>query len=341
MTTLDERTVKVVGEPNEHVTHWAMSRNRKDGGWLRLDYPDGDGVRIRVWPLSELTIDEVRRRWGPGEYRAHWLQVDPEAEQGKRNISAGHGTPFALDPIAEPEPPPPPPAAPAMPIGGGDMAAAFQFALQLSQMTQRDADRQLQSLLALSGLGRPTAPADAVPPIVAEMRAEIAQMRAEAAARADREEIERQHREALEIERRRADDAERRAREAETSTPDEPTFDFENSGSIWEAVGQGLIRAAAKNPEQTAAILLPIAARFLPAMPPPPVPQPSQPPPPRPAAPLPPPPPVAAMYPTPSASSEQQTPIGYVAPEPARPAVRIVRAEPSQMPADTVKVMGE
>jgi len=291
---------------------------------------------MKVWPMSELSLGEVRRRWGPGEYKVQWLAQDPDAPDAKF-APAGQSAPFILDPLAAELPPDAPPAAgPAVPPMGpaGDMAAAFQFALRLSEMTRGEADRQLQTLISLAGIQRPQGGPAGVDPEVAAVRAELAQMRAEATARAEREEIERRHREALETERRRADDAERRAREAETrQSAEEPasSFDFEGGGSFWESIGQGLIRAAARNPEQTAAILLPIAARLLPSMPPPPQAVPAAPPPPAQAPPpafraAPPPAPAAAPA-EPQRPSEQQTPIGFVAPEKERTAVRVVLAE--------------
>jgi len=221
---LNDSDTAVLGTPGEDVTHWGiMRRTRKN--WDRLDHPNADGVRLMLWPLADLSVAEVRRRWGAGEYRVFWMHVDPEAEV--RQKAAGNGIPFKLDPV-EVEPPEAlaPPPVPISAASGDASAAPLDFALRLMQMADARSEAQLRGMAQLVGIS-PTRPGDiggAGTSEVSEMRAELAAMRAQMAADARQREIEDRHRAELDRRDREIADLRRQVEDLETDEPSGPTF---------------------------------------------------------------------------------------------------------------------
>lgn len=249
---LDETTASAVGTPPERTTHWSIARI-ENGKPKKLDYPNSIGVRVTEWPLEELTIANVRERWGAGTFKCSWMINDPSAEEpGDKRRPNGHGPPFSLDPeavrevrapYAQPIPAAPPPA-------GDGMASAFEFATRLMDMADRRAQTQFQGLVELAGLRQSTAqPASAPSSEIAEMRAELARMRAEAEARTAREEAERRHREQIARLERERDEARREAEEE----PEEPAIVAPEGagfiGQIGAGIASAIVEAAKKNPE--------------------------------------------------------------------------------------------
>ena len=117
-----------LGNPGDRVTHWGISRvvgKKRDGHGNskpvceRITHPRSDGVKIREWPIEELTLEIVRDRWGAGEYRCHWFEVDSENEDNElRRKPAGHGNYFELVPVETEDDDDAPAAAPLPPMPG-------------------------------------------------------------------------------------------------------------------------------------------------------------------------------------------------------------------------------
>lgn len=321
---LDHDSASVFGVPNEIVTHWGMHRKDRDK-WVRLSYGDAAGVARKVWPLDELTVEEVKRRWGAGEYRTHWEAHDPTNERPEaRRIAQGNGQTFLIEDVPEPVAP----SAPQViqpPPGDNSISQSLGFAMQLIQMTDQRSAAQLQALAQMAGMqnGAPSAPSG-VSNELAEMKATLAAMRAQMEADAKQREIEERHRAALAEKDR---EIERLRREQETQGGG--GLEFEPGTPFLEQIGYAILNAATKKPEMLAA-LVNVAAPLLtggakPAtMPPPPPPMPA------PVAARPVPPVVRPMpraVPTPQVvdvvevpaptKGEAWSPIGGTVPEPA------------------------
>lgn len=216
---LDEATRNVVGTPNEQVTHWSAQR-RLRGKWEMLDFPDANGVRQRVWPLADLTVDLFRERWGHGEFRVRWERLDPENPQPEhRRQQQGNGPAFALDPE---------------PVGSDarEFAAAanggpvdpLAFAMRLVEATDRRSQEQVERLARLAGLGG-HAVGGPVDDATATLRAELAEMRAEMRAAEDRRRVEDEHRRTVDEKDREIERLKRELEDAEDDgKPQPPTF---------------------------------------------------------------------------------------------------------------------
>lgn len=215
---LDEATRNVVGTPNEVVTHWSAQR-RLRGKWEMLDYPDANGVRQKVWPLADLTVDLFRERWGHGEFRVRWERLDPENPQPEhRRAQQGNGPAFALDPE---------------PVGSDarEFAAAasggpvdpLAFAMRLVEATDRRSQEQVERLARLAGLGggRLEGGADDG---ASSLRAELAELRAEMRAAEDRRRVEDEHRRVLAGKDREIDRLRREVEDSGADEPPRPTF---------------------------------------------------------------------------------------------------------------------
>src|SRR5688572_16190490 len=111
---------RVFGVPNPEVNAWGITK-KDHGKWVRQTHADANGTHLREWPLSELTLDEVRNRWGAGAYRVQWFIHDPENEDaGQRYRGGGTGPQFELEPIGVPRVTVPEPAPQAPPNSATD-----------------------------------------------------------------------------------------------------------------------------------------------------------------------------------------------------------------------------
>jgi hypothetical protein len=264
----DERLLQRIGEPRESVTHWGISR-LNGAKWERLDYPDDLGMTPKEWPIEELSLDVIKARWASGEFKVHWFELDPQNDDvSQRRRSGGHSSSFKVLPeptvtIPRAAAAPSSAAAPLPPLPpGADMSSALDFATRLLDMADRRAAQQFDAVARLTGIGPQQSP-HASDPAVAELRAEIARFKAEAEARAAREEADRRHRtEIARLERER--DEARRAAEEE---PDEPAIVAEDGAGfvaqIGAGIGNAIIEAAKKNPELVMGVLGNVLAPML------------------------------------------------------------------------------
>lgn len=67
------------GTPPPNVTHWSCYRESgtSDRGVLQTWAAPGAPLAMSEWPLSELTAEVVRERWGEGTYKIGWLKPEP------------------------------------------------------------------------------------------------------------------------------------------------------------------------------------------------------------------------------------------------------------------------
>ncbi len=115
----------------------------KATGWVRLTHPDANGTHLREWPLSELTQETVRERWGSGDYKVYWFANDPDnVDPGSRHRPAGNGPIVTFDEPEKQRIPAPLPVAPPPPPTG------FEQALQFMALADQRAATQLQSIIA-------------------------------------------------------------------------------------------------------------------------------------------------------------------------------------------------
>lgn len=128
------------------ATHWlANRRSPVTGEWEPMGYAaPGATAEERQWPIAELSVEEMQRRWGPGTYQVRW--VSPNAQGGRRVMVGAHEVRILPPPAAAP-----PPAAPS-----GIMNGAVREALDLMNVFEAMADSKLKgmaSLMALVGVG--------------------------------------------------------------------------------------------------------------------------------------------------------------------------------------------
>lgn len=103
--TLPASVTQYTGRPGPDATHWGIWKVGAGGREERLNLKGPDGVYGDVWPLEELSLEEVRNRWQGGEFRCFWLVEDPENPQPEmRRRAAGRGRTFR---IAQDGAPPP------------------------------------------------------------------------------------------------------------------------------------------------------------------------------------------------------------------------------------------
>lgn len=262
---LDDRLCKVVGNPNEKVTHWGISRVKLGGKLERLDHPAEGGVRVREWPLAELALDEVRARWGAGSYKIHWLIPDADDPQQR---SGGHGPLFTLDPELSTHVAPPPPA-PTMPAAAPVAIAAPSNGLTadslltvvttMMQLSDKRAEATINAITALASAQRApersAGPDVAVLNEMAALRAELAATNARTEAAAQRAELEAKHREEVARLQREVEDAKRRADEAEREAERETKPAIEPGQPIMTQLGFGAANALMQKPEIAAALI--------------------------------------------------------------------------------------
>ncbi len=224
-----------IGTPNERVTHWGISRvtgykrnekNKRTPLYDRMTHPRGDGVRINEWPLEECTLENIRERWGAGEYRTHWFILDPEAaEVSDRRASGGNGYLFTLDPEEEQDDTPTTAAVNVTPPGDG-VTSQLDFAMRMMALSDERAHRSIQAIMQSRGNDGGQN---------AEILAKLAEMTARLDAERVQREIEQRHRDELakkDEEIRELKRAKEKAEEEAEKKDDAPMFDPDVS--IWE-----------------------------------------------------------------------------------------------------------
>lgn len=148
--TLPESVTRVTGIPGPGVNLWSITKRAHEKAKMeRCVYPDARGTHLRYWPLSELTIDVIKERWGAGEYRVCWFVSDPDNEDSsKRFVSAGSGFVFEIEDEPEVRAPASPPAPPAVAAPALDPMAAlpggFGAFFQLQSVFDQRAHAQLE-----------------------------------------------------------------------------------------------------------------------------------------------------------------------------------------------------
>lgn len=118
--TLPESVTNYFGVPGPDVTHWGMMKRDARNKEERLTAPTLDGAHTNTWPLSELSVEEVRNRWGDGSYRTFWVIEDPDAalpEQRRRSGGRGRDCRIVGNAAAQWGTPPAMPQLPPAPAG--------------------------------------------------------------------------------------------------------------------------------------------------------------------------------------------------------------------------------
>lgn len=259
----DDPLFKVIPIPRAEVTHWGISR-MVAGKWDRLEFADDAGLTPKEWPIDQLTYETIKARWASGEFKLHYFENEPEhADPHERRRSGGHSAVFKVQPeTATRVPTPHTSHAAAGPPTGVGMGEAFAFAMQLVELSERRAQSQIEATLRMAGVGtqaQPTAALEAV----AEMRAEMARMKAEAEALRLRDEADRRHRTEIARLERERDDARREADEED----DEPSIVAPDGAGFLAQIGAGIanamVEAAKKNPELVMGVLGSVAAPII------------------------------------------------------------------------------
>lgn len=273
----DDPLFAAIGNPRDEVTHWGISRLDK-GKPERLHCQNDVGLSQKEWGIEELTYETIKARWASGEYKLHFFVSDPDNEDPhKRYRSCGHSRLFKVAPEASSAIRPPLSAGLPTAPAGADMGNTLDFAMRLIEMVERRTATQLEAATRLA-----SAQTAAPPPSgeVAELRAAVERLRAEAEARQQREETERRHRAELQRLERERDEARRELEEED----DEPAIVApEGSGFVGQlgaGIASAIVEAAKKNPELVMGVLGnvigPILAKVQGVQEPQPQPQPKQ-----------------------------------------------------------------
>jgi hypothetical protein len=119
------------------VEYFRARKLRADGEWEKCSYgSDPAGALFVEWPIEALTVAEVRRRWGEGEYKFTWtlrtgipgggvqvrgnsrtLVIGPVPRAGDPvSHSSGSAPRAAAPPLPPPPAPAPPPVVDAFPV---------------------------------------------------------------------------------------------------------------------------------------------------------------------------------------------------------------------------------
>lgn len=141
---LPESVTRVVGVPKESVDSWGINkRPRKSAPFDRCKYPDSSGAIVQTWPLSELSLETIRERWGDdGEYRVCWFNGQT-SEGGGRVFGFDAPEPARVRTVA-PETP-----APAAPIASRLPSELLQT-FELMGILQAQSSAQLKSTLEVA-----------------------------------------------------------------------------------------------------------------------------------------------------------------------------------------------
>lgn len=255
----NDALAKVIGTPADGVTHWGIARI-VNGKTQRLDHPNADNVRVSSWPTEELSLDEVRSRWGHGTFKVIWLS--PESDDPHRR-SGGWSPPFTLEAEAATRVAMPTPTMPAMPMpiaasaNGVSASDLLTVMTTMMQLSDKRSDAFLTAVLDMRGQT-----SNAQPPAenreLSELRAAVAAMTATMQADKREREITERHREELrkkdeEIARlaREKENAEREAREASEAEP--PRLD--PGSPLLSQIGYGIMNAAMAKPELVGKVL--------------------------------------------------------------------------------------
>lgn len=83
--------VSVFGAVPIRASAWGIKRRNSVGHWDVLSHGESN-VRRQEWPISELSEETVRARWGAGHYRVQWFEVT--ANGGRRFMCLGREVEF-------------------------------------------------------------------------------------------------------------------------------------------------------------------------------------------------------------------------------------------------------
>lgn len=142
------------GTPGVDVNAWGIGKKNGEGKLRACEYQAADGTFVRQWPLSELTADNILERWGPGEYRVAWWQIDPSnPDPTERSKPRGSGRYFRMadPPTVRAAAPSPAPSAPTRaPLVGG-FAEALELMALIDSRANASQERTLQMAAAMAG----------------------------------------------------------------------------------------------------------------------------------------------------------------------------------------------
>lgn len=226
-----------MGNPPDLATHWSLMRltpeDRKRGQFER--WPDTDGVMLQRWPLSDLSLETVRSRWGHGLYRVQWFSADGQSS----GATMGLGAVFELQPIDVPAPTP------------TDPVSQYRAAVaEMEDRSAREIDRAIGLVARLQGSPSAVAVPAAESAELARLRRENEELRLQVTIRAEIDRADARHREELAERDRRIHALEKESVERAASRDDdrEPLF---NADEPWYAsVGRGIANSVAEKPER-------------------------------------------------------------------------------------------
>jgi hypothetical protein len=304
----EPRETLTFGPSPDGATHWGLHRLAATGLKGEAEkYKNPDGIVVNRWPLSELSVDEVRRRWGQGRFQVQWFALDGATHQNK-----GKGFVFELaaDEVATEAP------------GPTDPVSQI---LAIQDRARATADRDLERILTLAQgfaqlqAGPGVAARAAAAPLDSEDAAELRRLRTENADLRARQMMREEAERVTAPLRAEIAERDRRIARLERESEREDAGPFEPGAPIGDTLVTAVLNKIASNPEAVLSVIGPLAAAFAPKAPA--------------AAPTPPPAPAvappAALQPEPVQAPKRPTVVRFptTAPVAAAPAV----VEPSEV----------
>lgn len=128
-----------------NTTHWAIRRrNAVTGKFEPLSYAkEGDSVEGWEWPLSELSFETIRDRWGAGVFRTSWIGATARGARAHiaqgRIITLRDMTPAPTAPVVAPPL-----------IAGEGLPAGFNTALAVLNVIEQRSSAQITAMAQLA-----------------------------------------------------------------------------------------------------------------------------------------------------------------------------------------------
>ncbi len=223
--TLPDSLTRVVGTPGPDATHWGIWRMGR-GKPERLAMAEPGGAHTFLWPLSTLSLEEVSKTWGGGDFQLLWMVEDPENPQPElRRRSAGKGTQFKID-------------APTVPHWQNPIGPGFPNPAQGPPSGGfNELERAIMMMRMLTEVSRSnTSPAILRDDPNIEVVKELAAVKAQLAADQKLREVEEKHRREVDDLKESVRDEKMRRRRLEEESERGPGITLKDGDGVWDVV---------------------------------------------------------------------------------------------------------
>ncbi len=132
--------INIYGAVPATATAWACHKQGLHGAFEVLSWGEpGETAELREWPLSQLSEDEIRRRWGAGTFQCQWLKATETG--GRRNLQRGR-----IFTLRAPEAVAPPPAA----VASSPLGESFDLTMRVMAMIEKQSDQKVNNVMQMA-----------------------------------------------------------------------------------------------------------------------------------------------------------------------------------------------